>query len=69
VARRIERASSILGGPDRIAYVHTDCGFWMLSRSIADGKIRSLVSGRDVYEGSSRAGEVMLEQASSRHHR
>jgi len=49
VARRIERAASILGGPERIAYVHPDCGFWMLSRSIADGKIRALVAGRDLY--------------------
>ncbi len=55
VARRIERAASILGGPDRIAYVHPDCGFWMLSRSIADGKIRALVAGRDLYLGTKSA--------------
>jgi 5-methyltetrahydropteroyltriglutamate--homocysteine methyltransferase len=58
VAHRIERAASILGGPERIAYVHPDCGFWMLSRSIADSKIRSLVSGRDLYEGSFRHREL-----------
>jgi 5-methyltetrahydropteroyltriglutamate--homocysteine methyltransferase len=31
--------------------VHPDCGFWMLSRTIADGKIRALVRGRDLFEG------------------
>jgi 5-methyltetrahydropteroyltriglutamate--homocysteine methyltransferase len=30
---------------------HPDCGFWMLKRGIADGKIRALVKGRDLYEG------------------
>jgi 5-methyltetrahydropteroyltriglutamate--homocysteine methyltransferase len=52
VARRIECAARILGGPKRLAYVHPDCGFWMLARSIADGKIRSLVAGRDLYAGT-----------------
>jgi 5-methyltetrahydropteroyltriglutamate--homocysteine methyltransferase len=52
VARAIERAAKILG-PERVRYVHPDCGFWMLKRSIADGKIRALVSGRDRYEGVS----------------
>lgn len=51
VARRIEEAASVLGGPERIAYVHPDCGFWILPRSVADGKIRSLVRGRDLYLG------------------
>ncbi len=50
VARRIEAAESLLGA-GRIRYVHPDCGFWMLKRSIADGKIRALVEGRDLYEG------------------
>jgi len=31
--------------------VHPDCGFWMLKRNIADGKLRVLVAGRDRYEG------------------
>ena len=53
IARRIEKAAALLGGPDRIAYVHPDCGFWMLARSIADSKIRNLVKGRDLYEGRS----------------
>ncbi len=52
VARGIERATKILG-PERVRYVHPDCGFWMLKRSIADGKIRALVLGRDQYEGRS----------------
>jgi 5-methyltetrahydropteroyltriglutamate--homocysteine methyltransferase len=50
IARSIERAAKVLG-PGRIKYIHPDCGFWMLKRSIADGKIRALVRGRDLYEG------------------
>ena len=50
VAHAIERASQILG-IDRLRYVHPDCGFWMLERSIADAKIRNLVAGRDLYLG------------------
>ena len=52
VARAIEQAAKMLG-PERVRYVHPDCGFWMLKRSIADGKIRALVLGRDRYEGRS----------------
>jgi 5-methyltetrahydropteroyltriglutamate--homocysteine methyltransferase len=50
VARRIESAARILG-PERIAYVHPDCGFWMLKRSVADRKLRALVRGRDLFLG------------------
>ena len=50
IARAIERAERQLGR-GRVKYVHPDCGFWMLKRSIADGKIRALVKGRDLYEG------------------
>ena len=50
IARSIERAERLLG-PDRIRYIHPDCGFWMLKRNIADGKIRALVEGRNHYEG------------------
>lgn len=50
IARAIEEAEKILG-PGRIAYINPDCGFWMLPRSVADGKIRALVAGRDLYEG------------------
>jgi 5-methyltetrahydropteroyltriglutamate--homocysteine methyltransferase len=50
IARAIERAEKTLG-PGRVRYVHPDCGFWMLKRSIADRKIAALVKGRDLYLG------------------
>ncbi|MCP1336760.1 cobalamin-independent methionine synthase II family protein [Futiania mangrovi] len=50
IAHSIERAAGIVGA-DRIRYIHPDCGFWMLKRSIADQKIAALVKGRDLYEG------------------
>jgi 5-methyltetrahydropteroyltriglutamate--homocysteine methyltransferase len=50
IARAIERAERVIG-PGRVRYIHPDCGFWMLKRSIADAKIRALVAGRDLYEG------------------
>lgn len=50
VARRIETAEKVLGA-GRVRYVHPDCGFWMLKRNMADGKIRALVKGRDLFEG------------------
>jgi 5-methyltetrahydropteroyltriglutamate--homocysteine methyltransferase len=50
IARRIENASKIIG-PGRIPFVHPDCGFWMLQRSVADAKMRALVQGRNLYEG------------------
>ena len=50
IARTIERAEAVLG-QGRIRYIHPDCGFWMLKRNIADGKIRALVQGRNLYEG------------------
>lgn len=50
IAMSIERAEKILG-QGRVKYIHPDCGFWMLKRSIADAKIRSLVAGRDLFEG------------------
>jgi len=52
VARAIESAEQILG-EGRVTYVHPDCGFWMLQRSIADAKIRAIVEGRDLYLGRS----------------
>jgi predicted thioesterase len=48
IARAMERADKALGG--RVKYVHSDGGFWMLKRSIADGKIRALAAGRNLYE-------------------
>jgi 5-methyltetrahydropteroyltriglutamate--homocysteine methyltransferase len=50
IARGIERAEKVLGA-ERIKYIHPDCGFWMLKRNIADGKIRALVQGRDLHQG------------------
>jgi 5-methyltetrahydropteroyltriglutamate--homocysteine methyltransferase len=51
VARRIEEAEEILG-PGRVTYIHPDCGFWMLPRSVADAKMRALVTGRDLFLGN-----------------
>jgi 5-methyltetrahydropteroyltriglutamate--homocysteine methyltransferase len=50
VARRIERIETTLGA-GRLGWVHPDCGFWMLKRSVADRKMAALVKGRDLYEG------------------
>ena len=50
VASRIEDAANLLG-EGRIRFVHPDCGFWMLKRSIADRKMRALVKGRDLFYG------------------
>jgi len=54
VARRIEAAQKALG-PGRVRWVHPDCGFWMLKRSVADRKIAALCAGRDLYLGRARA--------------
>jgi 5-methyltetrahydropteroyltriglutamate--homocysteine methyltransferase len=50
IAARIEKIVKTLG-PDRLRYVHPDCGFWMLQRSVVDRKMRALVEGRDLFEG------------------
>lgn len=50
VARRIEHAANLLG-EDRVRWVHPDCGFWMLPRSVADRKMAALVAGRDRFLG------------------
>lgn len=50
VAKRIERAVEVLG-EERVRWVHPDCGFWMLARSVADRKMAALVAGRDRYLG------------------
>ncbi len=50
IARRIESAVDILGA-DRVKWIHPDCGFWMLQRSVADRKMRTLVEGRNRFEG------------------
>ena len=48
IARRIEKAATVLG-EERIRYVHPDCGFWMLKRSICDRKMAALRAGRDLF--------------------
>src|SRR5882762_6533791 len=50
IASRIENIVKTLG-PGRLRYVHPDCGFWMLQRSVADRKMRALVEGRGLFEG------------------
>ncbi len=50
IARRIEAVEKAVG-PGRVRWVHPDCGFWMLKRSIADRKIAALVAGRNAYLG------------------
>jgi 5-methyltetrahydropteroyltriglutamate--homocysteine methyltransferase len=48
VASRIEHAVKLLG-IERIKWVHPDCGFWMLPRTVADAKMAALVAGRDLF--------------------
>ncbi len=50
IARRIEHATYVLG-ENCIRYIHPDCGFWMLKRTIANAKIRTLTLGRNLFEG------------------
>lgn len=50
IAKRLENAALLLG-ENRVRYIHPDCGFWMLKRSIANAKIRALTVGRNLFEG------------------
>jgi 5-methyltetrahydropteroyltriglutamate--homocysteine methyltransferase len=50
IARRIGAAEKKLG-EGRVGWIHPDCGFWMLKRSVADRKIAALAKGRDLYLG------------------
>jgi 5-methyltetrahydropteroyltriglutamate--homocysteine methyltransferase len=50
IARRIELVERKLG-EGRLGWVHPDCGFWMLKRSVTDRKIEALVKGRNRYLG------------------
>lgn len=52
IARRIESAERVLGA-GRVGWIHPDCGFWMLKRSVADRKIAALARGRDLFMGVS----------------
>lgn len=55
IARALERVEACLG-EGRVRYIHPDCGFWMLKRSVADRKIAALAPGRDLYLGIRREG-------------
>lgn len=50
VAERIESLARQLG-TDRLQYVHPDCGLQVLPGPVADGKLRALVEGRDLFIG------------------
>ncbi len=50
IARAIDEAEKEIG-EGRVKFIHPDCGFWMLKRSIADRKIAALAKGRDLYLG------------------
>jgi 5-methyltetrahydropteroyltriglutamate--homocysteine methyltransferase len=50
IAGALERAESVLGR-GRVGWIHPDCGFWMLKRSVADRKMAALSKGRDLYLG------------------
>lgn len=51
IAASIEAAEKVIG-EGRVKYIHPDCGFWMLKRSVADRKISALAEGRDLYLGA-----------------
>ena len=50
IARTLEKVERELGS-GRVGWIHPDCGFWMLKRSVADRKIEALAKGRDLYVG------------------
>jgi 5-methyltetrahydropteroyltriglutamate--homocysteine methyltransferase len=50
IARAIADAEAAVGA-GRIGWIHPDCGFWMLKRSVADRKIEALAKGRDLFLG------------------
>jgi len=50
IARALETIEQRVGA-GRVGWIHPDCGFWMLKRSVADRKIANLVKGRDLYLG------------------
>ena len=50
IARSIEEAEKVIGA-GRVQYIHPDCGFWMLKRSVAYRKIAAFAMGRDLYLG------------------
>jgi 5-methyltetrahydropteroyltriglutamate--homocysteine methyltransferase len=50
IAAALETAAKAVGR-ERLRWIHPDCGFWMLPRSVADRKMRALVEGRDRFLG------------------
>ena len=50
IASRIAAVEKRIG-EGRVKWVHPDCGFWMLKRSVADRKMEALARGRDLYLG------------------
>jgi len=50
IASRIDSANRTLG-PGRVGWIHPDCGFWMLHRTVADRKMQALALGRDLFLG------------------
>lgn len=50
IAAAIEKVEKKVG-EGRVKFVHPDCGFWMLKRSVADRKLDALVAGRNRYLG------------------
>ncbi|HYO84711.1 MAG TPA: methionine synthase, partial [Bryobacteraceae bacterium] len=50
IAARIDQIENTVGA-GRLGWVHPDCGFWMLKRSVADRKMAALTAGRDLFEG------------------
>ena len=50
IASRIESSIDAIGA-ERVKWIHPDCGFWMLTRSVADRKMAALVRGRDKFLG------------------
>jgi len=52
VASRLEELAGLFGA-ERIAYANPDCGLQHLPRGSANGKLRSLVAGRDLFAGKS----------------
>ncbi len=55
IASRIENACEVLG-EERIHYIHPDCGFWMLQRSVADRKMKALSDGRNLFYDRKESG-------------
>jgi 5-methyltetrahydropteroyltriglutamate--homocysteine methyltransferase len=51
IASRLDALAKLVG-PERIGYVHPDCGLSHLPRDVADRKLSALTAGRDLYLGA-----------------